>query len=156
MQSKELFVFLLGFGNQGFDFLGVSLEIHIVVIIVFLFFLSELVQGVDDLAAVPLAVVDGFGSTHNGHVQLTGTGADLVPVDEVHVREFTAVQDAVLDGEGFASAEEHGAEVTVGVHGGEVTGLVNVSAELGMDGAGMTKMKDILIRKNKISCYNFN
>ena len=52
--------------------------------------------------------------------------------------KFAAVQHAVLDGQRLAAAEEHAAQVAVGVHGGVVAGLVNVAAELCVDGAGMT------------------
>jgi len=62
----------------------------------------------------------------------------MVPVDEIDVSKLTKVELAVLDGEGLAAAEENRAQVTVGVHGGEVAGLVNVAAELCVDRAGMT------------------
>ena len=99
---------------------------------------SELTQGVDGLAVLPLAVVDILGSTHNGNIQLTMTCADMVPVDEVDVSEFAAIQLAVLDGHGLAAAEEDRAQVAIGIHGGVVAGLVNIAAELCVDGAGMT------------------
>ena len=99
---------------------------------------GELTQGVDDLATVVLAVTDAVVGAHDGDVDLTGTCADVIPVDEVDVCELAQVQLAVLDGQGLASAEEHGAQVSVGVHGGEVAGLVNIAAELCVDGTGMT------------------
>lgn len=62
----------------------------------------------------------------------------MVPVDEIDVSELTKVELAVLDGKGLAAAEKNRAQVTVGIHGGEVAGLVNVAAELSMNRAGMT------------------
>ena len=66
------------------------------------------------------------------------TGADVVPVDEVDVCELAAVEDAVLDGHGLAAAEEDRAQMAVGVHAGVVARLIDVAAELRMDGAGVT------------------
>ena len=105
--------------------------------VVSLFFVGILAEGVDGLAAVELAVIDILRRTHNGDVQLAVTGADVVPVDEVDMRELAAIQNAVLDGHGLAAAEEHGAQVAVGVHAGVVARLIDVAAELRMDGAGM-------------------
>ena len=102
------------------------------------FFVGVLAEGVDGLAAVELAVIDILRRTHNGDVQLTMTGADMVPVDEVDVRELAAVENTVLDGHGLAAAEEDGAQVAVGVHAGVVARLIDVTAELRMDGAGVT------------------
>ena len=115
-----------------------SLLLQIEARIVSLLFVSELTESVDGLAAVPLSVADVLGGTHNGNVQLSVTCTNVVPVDEVNVSEFTAVQNAVLNGHGLAAAEEYGAEVTVGVHGGVVAGLVYVAAELSVDRTGMT------------------
>ena len=112
--------------------------LEIVVDIVSLFLFGELVLGVDNLTVVPLSIVNVLGSTHNGDVYLTATSDNVVPVDEVDVCEETEVELAILDGEGLASAEEAGTEVTVCVHGGVVTGLVYVSAVLSVDRAGMT------------------
>ena len=106
--------------------------------VVGLFLVGELVQCIYGLAAVPLAVADVLGGAHDGDVQLTVTGADMVPVDEVDVREFAAVQNAVLDGHGLAAAEEDGAQMAVGVHAGVIARLVHIAAELCVDGAGMT------------------
>ena len=102
------------------------------------FFFGELVEGIDGLAVVEFAVVHILGCAHDGDIQLAMTGADVVPVDEVDVREFAAVQNAVLDGHGLAAAEEDGAQMAVGVHAGEVARLVHIAAELCVDGAGMT------------------
>ena len=101
------------------------------------FFFGELVEGIDGLAVVEFAVVHILGCAHDGDIQLAMTGADVVPVDEVDVREFAAVQNAVLDGHGLAAAEEDGAQVAVGVHAGVVARLIDIAAKLRMDGAGM-------------------
>lgn len=102
------------------------------------FFVGVLAEGVDGLAAVELAVIDILRRAHDGDVQLTMTGADVIPVDEVDVRELAAVENTVLDGHGLAAAEEDGAQVAVGVHAGVVARLIDVTAELRMDGAGVT------------------
>ena len=115
-----------------------AFQLVIVVQVVSLLLGSELTQGVDDFATLPLAVVNSLGSTHNSNVSLTAAVTDMVPVDEVDVSEFAAIQLAVLDGHGLAAAEEDRAQVAIGIHGGEVAGLVNVAAELCVDGAGMT------------------
>lgn len=106
--------------------------------VVSLFFIGELVERVDGLAAVEFAVIHVFGRAHDGDIQLAMTSADVVPVDEVDVREFAAVQNAVLDGHGLAAAEEDGAQMAVGVHAGVIARLVHIAAELCVDGAGMT------------------
>ena len=106
--------------------------------VVGLFFVGVLAEGVDGLAAVELAVIDVFRRAHNGDVQLAVTGADMIPVDEVDVGELAAVQNAVLDGHGLAAAEEDGAQMAVSVHAGVVARLIDVAAELRMDGAGVT------------------
>ena len=102
------------------------------------FFFGELVEGIDGLAVVELAVTNVFGGAHDGDVQLAVTGADVIPVDEVDVRELAAVEDAVLDGHGLAAAEEYGTKMSVGVHAGVIARLVYIAAELRMDRAGMT------------------
>ena len=102
------------------------------------FFVGVLAEGVDGLAAVELAVANVFRRAHDGDVQLTMTGADVVPVDEVDVGELAAIQNAVLDGHGLTAAEEDGAQVAVGVHAGVVARLIDVAAKLRMDGAGVT------------------
>ena len=102
------------------------------------FFVGVFAEGVDGLAAVELAVIDILRRTHNGDVQLAMTGADMIPVDEVDVRELAAVENAVLDGHGLTAAEEDGAQVAVGVHTGEVARLIDIAAKLRMDGAGVT------------------
>ena len=61
--------------------------------VVSLFFVGVLAEGVDGLAAVELAVIDILRRTHNGDVQLTMTGADVVPVDEVDMRELASSTD---------------------------------------------------------------
>ena len=101
------------------------------------FFVGVLAEGVDGLAAVELAVIHVFRRAHDGDVQLTMTGADMIPVDEVDVRELAAVENAVLDGHGLTAAEEDGAQVAVGVHAGVVARLIDVAAELRMDRTGM-------------------
>ena len=99
---------------------------------------GELTQSVDDLAVIVLAVSYILIGTDDGDVALTTTSTDMVPVDEVDVSEFAAIQLAVLDGHGLAAAEEDAAQVAVGVHGSEVAGLVDVTAELSMNRAGVT------------------
>lgn len=101
------------------------------------FFFGELVEGIDGLAVVEFAVIHVLGRAHDGDVQLTVTGADMIPVDEIDVCELAAIQNAVLDGHGLAAAEEHGAQVAVGVHAGVVARLIDVAAELRVDGAGV-------------------
>ena len=101
------------------------------------FFFGELVEGIDGLSVVELAVTNVFGGAHDGDVQLAVTGADVIPVDEVDVCELAAVQNAVLDGHGLTAAEEDGAQVAVGVHAGVVARLIDVAAKLRMDGARM-------------------
>ena len=105
--------------------------------VVSLFFIGELVKRVDRLAVVEFAVVHVFGRAHDGDVQLTVTGADVVPVNEVDVRELAAVQNAVLDGHGLAAAEEDRAQMAVCVHAGVIARLIDVAAELRVDGAGV-------------------
>ena len=101
------------------------------------FFVGVFAEGVDGLTAVELAVAYVLSRAHDGDVQLTMTGADVVPVDEVDVRELAAIQNAVLDGHGLAAAEEDGAQMAVGVHAGVVARLIDIAAKLRMDGAGM-------------------
>lgn len=105
--------------------------------VVGLFLVGELVERVDRLAVVEFAVVHVFGCAHDGDIQLTMTGADVVPVDEVDVGELAAIEDAVLDGHGLAAAEEHGAQVAVGVHAGVVARLIDIAAKLRVDRTGM-------------------
>ena len=102
-----------------------------------LFLVRELVQRVDHLTAVPLPVLDVLGRAHDREVQLTPAGADVVPVDELDVGEFAAVQHAVLDGHRLAAAEEAGAQMSVGVQARVVPGLVDVAAVVGVHRAGM-------------------
>ena len=123
--------------NRFFGLYAVC-QLVIVVQVVSLLLGSELTQGVDNSAVLPLAVIDFLGGTHNGNVSLTAAVTDMVPVDEVDVSEFAAIQLAVLNGHGLAAAEEDGAQVAIGIHGGVVAGLVNIAAELCVDGAGMT------------------
>ena len=118
--------------------ISLALLLERVVNVVSLLFVRILAERVDGLAVVPLSVSYVLGRTHNGHVELSVTSANVIPVYEVNVSELTAVKNAVLDGHRFASAKEHAAEMSVGVHGGEVTGLVYVSTELSVDRAGMT------------------
>lgn len=106
--------------------------------VVGLFLVGELVERVDRLAVMEFAVVHILGCAHDGDIQLTMTGADVIPVDEVDVGELAAVEDAVLDGHGLAAAEEDGAQVAVGVHAGVVARLIDIAAKLRMDGAGVT------------------
>ena len=128
-----------------------SLLLQIEARIVSLLIVAELTESVDGLAAVPLSVADILGGTHNGNVQLSVTCTNMVPVDEVDVSELTAVQNAILDGHGLAAAEEYGAEMTVGVHGGIVTGLVYVTAELSVDRTGMTVVAFIGVVGNQLA-----
>ena len=101
------------------------------------FFFGELVEGIDGLAVVELAVTNVFGGAHDGDVQLAVTGADVIPVDEVDVRELAAVENAVLDGHRLAATEEHRTQVAIGVHARVVARLIDVAAELRVDGAGV-------------------
>ena len=80
------------------------------------FFFGELVEGIDGLAVVEFAVIHVLGRAHDGDVQLTVTGADMIPVDEIDVCELAAIQNAVLDSHGLAAAEEDRAQMAVGVH----------------------------------------
>ena len=105
--------------------------------IVGFFFVGVFAEGVDGLAAVEFAVVHVFRRAHDGDVELAVTGADMIPVDEVDVRELAAVQDAVLDGHRLAAAEEDGAQMPVGIHAGEVARLVHIAPELRMDRTGV-------------------
>ncbi len=70
-------------------------------------FVSELVESVDNLAAVPLSVFDFHGCTHNGYVELTSSCTNVVPVDKVNVSKLAAVKNAVFDCHCFASAKEY-------------------------------------------------
>ena len=115
-----------------------SLLLKIEVNVVCLLFVCESTLGVDNLTVVPLSVVYIVSCTDDGDVYLTATSDNVIPVDEVDVSEKTEVELTVLDGKGFASAKEYTAEVTVGIHGGVVTGLVYVSTVLSVDGTGMT------------------
>ena len=115
-----------------------SLSPLVVLLHVSLILGGELTQSVNDLAVVVLTAADILFGTDDGDVDLAGTCANVVPVDEVDVSELTKVKLAVLDGEGLASAEEAAAKVTVGIHAGVVTKLVNVSAVLNMYRTGMT------------------
>lgn len=105
--------------------------------VVGLFLVGELVERVDRLAVMEFAVVHILGCAHDGDIQLTMTGADVIPVDEVDVGELAAVEDAVLDGHGLAAAEEHRTQVAIGVHARVVARLIDVAAELRVDGAGV-------------------
>ena len=98
---------------------------------------SELVERVDRLAVVELAVIHIFGRAHDGDVELAMTGTDMIPVDEVDVRKLAAIEDAVLNGHGLTAAEEDRAQMAVGIHAGVIARLVHIAAELCMDGAGM-------------------
>lgn len=101
------------------------------------FFFGELVEGIDGLAVVEFAVIHVLGRAHDGDVQLTVTGADMIPVDEIDVCELAAIQNAVLDSHGLAAAEEDRAQMAVGVHAGVIARLVHIAAELRVDGAGV-------------------
>ena len=104
-----------------------------------LFFGRELVKRVDDFTVVPLAVFGQVvGGAHDGDVELAAACADVVPVNEIDMSEFAAIQDAVLDGHALAATEEDGAEVAVGVHAGEIAWLVDPAAELEVHRARMT------------------
>ncbi len=105
--------------------------------VVGLFLVGELVERVDRLAVVEFAVIHVFGRAHDGDIQLTVTGADMIPVDEIDVCELAAIQNAVLDSHGLAAAEEDRAQMAVGVHAGVIARLIDVAAELRVDGAGV-------------------
>ena len=117
--------------------------------VVSLFLIGELMQRIDGLAAVPLAVAYVLCSAHNGNVELSVTRADMVPVNKVDMCEFAAVKNAVLDGHSLASAEEYRAEMTVGVHARIVAGLVYVSAELRVYRTGVA----VLMLLGKVGNY---
>ena len=68
-----------------------ALQLQVVVEVVGLLFVRELVERVDRLAVVPLAVADVVRGTHDRDVELAVAGADLVPVDEVDMGELAAV-----------------------------------------------------------------
>ena len=106
--------------------------------VISLFFIGELMTGINYLTAVKLSVLNVLGSTHNGYVNLSATSYNVVPVDKVNVCEETEVQLAVLDGKRFASSKEAGAKVSVCVHAGVIAGLVYVSAVLSVDRTGVT------------------
>ena len=93
-----------------------SILLKIEVNIVSLLLVGESAAGVDDLSAVDLSVLNVLGSTHNGYIYLSAASYNVVPVDEVDVCKQTEVKLAVLDGKRFASAKEHGAEMSVGIH----------------------------------------
>ena len=101
--------------------------------VVSLFLVGELVQCIDGLAAVPLAVADILGRSHYGNIELSVTRADMIPVNEVHMCEFASVENAVLDSHSLTSAEKYRAKMTVRIHARVVAGLVYVSAELCMN-----------------------
>ena len=122
------------FGNE----IRLSLLPLVVLLHVGLLLSGELTQSVDDFTIVVLTVTDVLGGTEQGQVDLTGTSADMIPVDEVDMSKLAQIQLAILDGQGLTAAEENGAQVAVGVHGGEVAGLINIAAELSMNGAGVT------------------
>ena len=61
----------------------------------------------------------------------------MIPVDEINVGELAAVQRPVLDGHGLAPAEEHAAQMPVGVHAGIIAGLPDIPAELRVQRAGV-------------------
>ena len=106
--------------------------------VVSLFLVGELVQCIDGLAAVPLAVADILGRSHYGNIELSVTRADMIPVNEVHMCEFASVENAVLDSHSLTSAEKYRAKMTVRIHARVVAGLVYVSAELCMNRPGVT------------------
>ena len=101
------------------------------------FFVGVFAEGVDRLAVMEFAVVHILGCAHDGDIQLAMTGADMIPVDEIDVCELAAIQNAVLDSHGLAAAEEDRAQMAVGVHAGVIARLIDVAAELRVDGAGV-------------------
>lgn len=105
--------------------------------VVGLFLVGELVERVDCLAVMEFAVVHILGCAHDGDIQLAMTGADMIPVDEIDVCELAAIQNAVLDSHGLAAAEEDRAQMAVCVHAGVIARLIDVAAELRVDGAGV-------------------
>ena len=130
---------------------GLSFELEIVMRIVCLFLVGEAVQGIYDLSAVPLAVLNVLGRSHYGNVKLAAACANLIPVYEINMCELSAVKDAVLYGKSFASAEEDRAQMPVGVHAGEVAGFVYVSAELGVDRTGVTVLMLLAEIRNQLA-----
>ena len=106
--------------------------------IVSLLLVGKSATGVDDLSAVYLSVLNVLCRSHNGYVYLSAAGDNVIPVDEVDMREKAEVEFAVLDGKRFASSKEHGTEMSVGVHTRIVTGLVYVSAVLSVYRSRMT------------------
>ena len=105
--------------------------------IVSLFLSGKLPQSIDDFTVLPLAIVNRLSGAHNSNISLTATVTDMIPVYEINVSKLTTVQDAILDGHGLAAAKEDGTQVAVGIHGGKVAALVNITAELSMDGTRM-------------------
>ena len=86
---------------------GHSADLPLIVLSHISLFLSgELAQGVDYLAVVVLTVTHVFGGAEQSQVDLTGTGADMIPVNEVDVSELAQIQLAVLDGQGLTAAKE--------------------------------------------------
>ena len=76
------------------------------------FFFGELVEGIDGLAVVELAVTNVFGGAHDGDVQLAVTGADVIPVDEVDVCELAEVVPNLMIGFGIDQIQaEYVAEI---------------------------------------------
>lgn len=116
----------------------VSDPLESVVNVVALLFFCEAVLRVDDLAVLPLAILNVLSCTHYGNVELSSSCANVIPVNEVNVSELTAIRNAVLDGHCFAAAEEYGTEVTVCVHRRVVAGLVNKTAVFCVNRAGVT------------------
>ena len=114
-----------------------SLLLQRVVDVVGFFFVSVFAEGIYDLAVVPLSVLNVLGRAHYGYIELSSSGADVIPVYKINVSEFSAVKHAVLYGHTLASAEEYGAQMSVRVHAREVARLVHVASELQMYGTGM-------------------
>ncbi len=113
--------------------------------IVRFFFVGEFVESIDDFSVVPFSVSDVFGGPHYGYVELSAASAYVIPVYEIDMSEFSAVKNAVFDGHGLASAEEDGSEMAVGVHAGEIAGLVDESSEFSVDGSGMTVISFVCV-----------
>ena len=89
------------------------------------FFVGKLTQGVQNLAILVFAIAYILGGSHNGHIQLSSAGTNLIPVDKVYMRKLTAVYLAVLDGQSLTASKERGAEMSVGIEAGIIARELN-------------------------------
>ena len=66
----------------------------------------ELTQSVNHFTVVVLAITDVIVGAEQSNIDLTGTCADMIPVDEVDMCEFAQIQLAILNGQSLASAKK--------------------------------------------------